>query len=137
NIYMARKDKKNRTCDRCEHTCATPQMLRVHLNRKNPCRPKIIPTTNPIPIPQIEPEAGRPEESLLRNNHLDQVSDSSTSQTNTDEYLSREEFEYLKALGLIEKDAVIDTSIHFIQIRVRDPERPHDNFNLLSNWEAI
>ncbi|CAG8830380.1 3143_t:CDS:2, partial [Cetraspora pellucida] len=99
------KDKKNRTCNRCGHTCATPQMLRVHLNRKNPCRPQIILTTNPIPISQIEPVA--------------------------------EEFKFLKTLNLIEKDAVLDTSIHFIQIRVSDPERPHDNLNLLSNWKAI
>ncbi|CAG8497486.1 9684_t:CDS:2, partial [Ambispora leptoticha] len=39
--------------------------------------------------------------------------------------------------SLIENDAVLDTGIHFIQIRVSDPERPHDNFKLLSNWEAI
>ncbi|CAG8738149.1 44579_t:CDS:2, partial [Gigaspora margarita] len=50
-----------------------------------------------------------------------------------DEYLSREEFEFLKTLDLIENDALLDTSIHFIQIRVSDPERPHDNFNLLSD----
>src|SRR5260363_95516 len=111
-------------------------MLRVHLNRKNPCQPQIIPTTIPInipiqlpnPIPQINPEA---------SNLLDQIPDSSTSQTDTDEYLSREEFEYLKALDIIEKDAVIDTGIHFNQSRFSDPERPHDNFNLLNNWEAI
>ena len=54
-----------------------------------------------------------------------------------DEYLSREEFEFLKTLDLIENNALLDTGIHFIQIRVSDPERPHDNFNLLSNWEAI
>ncbi|CAG8857268.1 37474_t:CDS:1, partial [Gigaspora margarita] len=69
---------------------------------------------------------------LLHNNSLDQVS---TSQTN--EYLSREKFEYLKALGLIEKDTVLDTSINFTQIRISDPKRPHNHFKLLSNWEAI
>ncbi|CAG8857255.1 19733_t:CDS:1, partial [Gigaspora margarita] len=61
----------------------------------------------------------------------------SMSQIKTDEYLSREEFEYLKALGLIENDTILDTGINFTQIRVSDPQRPHDNFNLLSNWEAI
>ncbi|CAG8823645.1 1883_t:CDS:1, partial [Racocetra fulgida] len=42
------------------------------------------------------------------SNSLDQVSDPSI-QSNTDEYLSREEFKYLKTLGLIENDAVLDT----------------------------
>ncbi|CAG8805407.1 3641_t:CDS:1, partial [Racocetra fulgida] len=97
-------------------------MLTRHLqNRKLPCQPQIIPITNPIPIPQIEPDSSNP---------LDQVSDPSI-QSNTDEYLSREEFKYLKTLGLIENDAILDTGIHFIQIRVRDPKRPYDNFNLL------
>ncbi|CAG8848284.1 29405_t:CDS:1, partial [Gigaspora margarita] len=50
---------------------------------------------------------------------------------NSDKYLSQEEFKYLKALGLIENVAVLDTGIHFIQIRVSNPERFHDNFNLL------
>ncbi|CAG8830538.1 22933_t:CDS:1, partial [Cetraspora pellucida] len=54
-----------------------------------------------------------------------------------DKYLSQEEFEFLKTLDLIKNDAVLDTGIHFIQIRVSDPERPHDNLNLLSNWEAL
>ncbi|CAG8582128.1 1944_t:CDS:1, partial [Diversispora eburnea] len=44
---MVRKDKKNRTCERCEHTCATPQKLREHLNRQNPCRPLISPVLLP------------------------------------------------------------------------------------------
>jgi hypothetical protein len=44
---MARKDKKNRTCERCGHQCATPQKLREHLNRKNPCRPCISPVLLP------------------------------------------------------------------------------------------
>ena len=44
---MARKDKKNRTCERCGHQCATPQKLREHLNRKNPCRPRISPVLLP------------------------------------------------------------------------------------------
>ncbi|CAG8855042.1 23696_t:CDS:1, partial [Gigaspora margarita] len=86
--------KKNRTCECCGYTYASPQMLRAHLNRKNPCQPQIIPTTNLIPIPQIKPEA---------NNSLDQASNSSdlsiqtnkenteasiSSTSQTDEYLS-------------------------------------------------
>ncbi|CAG8543823.1 5165_t:CDS:2, partial [Acaulospora morrowiae] len=38
-VPMVRKDKKNRTCNRCGKTVATPQKLREHLERKNPCRP--------------------------------------------------------------------------------------------------
>jgi hypothetical protein len=37
---MTRLDKKNRTCTRCGYTCATPQKLQQHLNRKNPCKPQ-------------------------------------------------------------------------------------------------
>ncbi|CAG8854908.1 35598_t:CDS:1, partial [Gigaspora margarita] len=63
------------------------------------------------------------------------VSDSSgPSNKNTmdlDKYLSREEFKYIKALDLIEKDTILDTGINFIQIRVSNPKRPHDNFKLL------
>ena len=65
---MARKDKKNRTCNRCGYTCSTPQMLRAHLNRKNPCRPRNIdplptpiPATNPIPIIQVPDPVHDPE----------------------------------------------------------------------------
>src|SRR6185312_4881315 len=56
---MARKDKKNRTCNRCGYTCSTPQMLRAHLNRKNPCRPRVIPTTNPIQVSDPIPETNQ------------------------------------------------------------------------------
>ncbi|CAG8854422.1 39083_t:CDS:1, partial [Gigaspora margarita] len=103
--------------------------------RKHKCPIKnitSIPITNPIPVLQIEPDTNKSRGLLLHNNPLDQVS---TSQT--DEYLFREEFEYLKALDLIEKDTVLNTGINFTQIRVSDPKRPHDNFKLLSNWEAI
>jgi len=31
---MARKDKKNRTCKRCDKSLSTPQRLRAHYNRK-------------------------------------------------------------------------------------------------------
>ncbi|CAG8533794.1 10819_t:CDS:2 [Gigaspora margarita] len=149
----------------------------THLNRKNLCRPQIIPTTNPNPIPQINLEANNDTKHQISDSSLDQVSDSSgpsnkvnlnteysALQTETepqeiiisqkeyeflkaqvliedeenentmdlDEYLTQEEFEFFKTLDLIENDAVLDTGIHFIQIRVSDPERPHDNFNLLS-----
>ncbi|CAG8826378.1 26143_t:CDS:1, partial [Gigaspora rosea] len=120
--------------------------LNRHLqDRKFPCRPQIIPITNPIPIPQIEPEADNSLDQVSNSSDLTiqsnreniEASISSTSQNDIDEYLSQEEFEFLKTLNLIENDAVLDTGIHFIQIRVSDPKRPHDNFNLLSNWEAI
>jgi hypothetical protein len=46
--------KKNRTCERCGYTCATPQKLREHLKRKNPCRPQnFIPIQAPIAEPEI------------------------------------------------------------------------------------
>ncbi|CAG8856048.1 22095_t:CDS:1, partial [Gigaspora margarita] len=85
----------------------------------------------PDPISQIEPDTV---------NLLDQVSDMKcpalqTSQT--DKYLSREEFEYFKALDLIEKDTILNTGIQFIQNRVSDSKRPHNNFKSLSNWKAI
>ena len=37
---MARRDKKNRTCDRCGKECANPNKLREHLNRKFKCKPE-------------------------------------------------------------------------------------------------
>ena len=46
--------KKNRTCERCGYTCATPQKLREHLKRKNPCRPQnFVPVQAPIAEPEI------------------------------------------------------------------------------------
>ncbi|CAG8729026.1 8476_t:CDS:2, partial [Acaulospora morrowiae] len=50
---MVRKDKKNRTCDRCSKTVATPQKLREHLERRNPCQlinqiPKIVSKTRQV-----------------------------------------------------------------------------------------
>ncbi|CAG8855234.1 22096_t:CDS:2, partial [Gigaspora margarita] len=97
-------------------------ILTRHLNNKFPCKPKVLDLLStfrthapkivhtskiPDPILQIEPDIVNP---------LDQVSEMKcpalqTSQT--DEYLSREEFE------------------------VSDPQRPYDNFNSMSNWEAI
>ncbi|CAJ0753264.1 22757_t:CDS:1, partial [Entrophospora sp. SA101] len=44
--------KKNRTCERCGYTCATPQKLRSHLKRKNPCRPQNF-------VPKIDEEFQR------------------------------------------------------------------------------
>ncbi|CAG8839413.1 40189_t:CDS:1, partial [Gigaspora margarita] len=74
-----------------------------------------ISTTNSISVPQIKPDTDNP---------LDQVSNSLASQTKTDEYLFLEKFEYLKALGLIKNNAILDTSIYFIQTRVSNLERP-------------
>ncbi|CAG8768328.1 6104_t:CDS:1, partial [Gigaspora rosea] len=134
------------TYNRCNKPFKKLWMLTRHLqNRKFQCRPQVIPTTNPIPIPQIEPEAvnsldqvsNSSDLSIQSNRENTEASISSTSQNVIDKYISREEFEYLKTLGLIENDAVLDTGIHFIQIRVSNPKRPHDNLNLLSNWEAI
>ncbi|CAG8844454.1 18772_t:CDS:1, partial [Gigaspora margarita] len=66
--------------------------------------PKIVHSSKiPDPILQIEPDTV---------NSLDQVSDmkcSALQTSQTDKYLSRKEFEYLKALDLIEKDTILDT----------------------------
>jgi hypothetical protein len=59
---MTRKDKKNRTCDRCGKTVATPQKLREHLERKNPCRPI-------NQIREIEPETRQVTEAKYYNIH--------------------------------------------------------------------
>ncbi|CAG8660975.1 14192_t:CDS:1, partial [Gigaspora margarita] len=105
-------------CDRCNRSFKKLWMLTHHLNNKFLCKPKVLdllPTFRthapkivhtskiPDPILQIEPDTVNP---------LDQVSDMKcpapqTSQT--DEHLSREEFEYLKALDLIKKDTILDT----------------------------
>jgi hypothetical protein len=34
-----RSDKKDTICKRCGHECSTPQKLREHIKRKNPCKP--------------------------------------------------------------------------------------------------
>ncbi|CAG8814135.1 7345_t:CDS:2, partial [Dentiscutata erythropus] len=61
-VRKIRNDKKGTTCKRCGRECSTPQKLREHLKRKNPCKalqdqkkiadrvdgPKGIP---PIPTP--------------------------------------------------------------------------------------
>ncbi|CAG8605706.1 19240_t:CDS:2, partial [Racocetra persica] len=44
---MARKDKKNGTCEHCRHPCTILQKLCEYLNRKNPCRPFISPVLLP------------------------------------------------------------------------------------------
>ncbi|CAG8785390.1 1350_t:CDS:2, partial [Acaulospora morrowiae] len=38
-IPMVKKNKKNRTCNRCGKTIETPQKLQEHLECKNPCWP--------------------------------------------------------------------------------------------------
>src|SRR5260364_192091 len=99
------------------YMCIT-QMLRAYLNRKNPCRPQIIPTTNPIPILQIDSEADNDTKHQISDLSLDQVSDSSgpsnkvnlnteypASQTETEPQkiiISQKEYEFLKAQELIE-----------------------------------
>ncbi|CAG8633775.1 6598_t:CDS:2 [Scutellospora calospora] len=126
------------TCNRCNKSFKKLWMLTCHLqNRKFLCRPQVISTTNQILIPQIDLEVGINTKYQISNSSFNKVSDSSgLSNKNTidlDKYLSREEFEFLKTLDLIENDAILDTSIQFIQIRVSDPKRPYDNFNLLTN----
>lgn len=68
---MARRDKKNRTCERCGKECANPNKLREHLNRKFKCKPKPVrpqspePTTEAIPasinLPEQTPALERPQ----------------------------------------------------------------------------
>jgi hypothetical protein len=38
-VRKTRNDKKDTICKRCGHECSTPQKLREHLKRKNPCKP--------------------------------------------------------------------------------------------------
>src|ERR1700722_12860545 len=38
-VRKSRSDKKDTICKRCGHECSTPQKLREHLKRKNPCKP--------------------------------------------------------------------------------------------------
>jgi hypothetical protein len=38
-VRKARSDKKDTICKRCGYECSTPQKLREHLKRKNPCKP--------------------------------------------------------------------------------------------------
>src|SRR5436190_18177719 len=38
-VRKTRSDKKDVICKRCGHECSTPQKLREHLKRKNPCKP--------------------------------------------------------------------------------------------------
>ncbi|PKY62894.1 hypothetical protein RhiirA4_490268 [Rhizophagus irregularis] len=38
-VRKTRSDKKDTICKCCGHECLTPQKLREHLKRKNPCKP--------------------------------------------------------------------------------------------------
>src|SRR4051794_20014828 len=38
-VRKTRTDKKDTICKCCGHECSTPQKLREHLKRKNPCKP--------------------------------------------------------------------------------------------------
>ncbi|CAG8857106.1 5023_t:CDS:2, partial [Gigaspora margarita] len=42
-ISMTRSDKKDTTCERYGKELSIPQRLRTHLERDNPCRPRISP----------------------------------------------------------------------------------------------
>src|SRR6266496_100158 len=62
---MAQKDKKNRTCECCDKTLATPQKLRQHyssiknqcslpsenINQRRVCTPKVVRPQSQIPVP--------------------------------------------------------------------------------------
>ena len=68
-VRKTRSNKKDTICKRCGHECSTPQKLREHLKRKNPCRPK---TDTPIQAPiqvnqQSVQEANQEYEQLYRN----------------------------------------------------------------------
>src|SRR6185369_13711598 len=111
---MARKDRKNRTCNRCGYTCSTPQMLRAHLNRKNPCCPQVVhPPKIPEPIPQIDPEAGPGPSTQAHREGISQIRDPSDSnkggaplQSNNESEITQEEINLLIALGLIEEPEI-------------------------------
>ncbi|RGB39948.1 hypothetical protein C1646_811651 [Rhizophagus diaphanus] len=51
--------KGNRTCERCRQTFATPQKLRGHLNKKNPCRPQVEQQLVQQPVPQAEQQTAQ------------------------------------------------------------------------------
>ncbi|CAG8818517.1 3049_t:CDS:2, partial [Gigaspora rosea] len=104
-------------------------LTRYLQNRKFPCRPQVIPTTNPIPIPQINSEAvnlnteypasqteTEPQEIIISQKEYEflkaqeLIEDKENKNTmDLDKYLSRKEFEFLKTLDLIENDALLDT----------------------------
>ncbi|CAB5214196.1 unnamed protein product [Rhizophagus irregularis] len=55
-VRKARSDKKGTTCKRCGRECSTPQKLREHLKRKNPCKPlqkqkEVASIQTPIQVP--------------------------------------------------------------------------------------
>ncbi|RIB07014.1 hypothetical protein C2G38_2215633 [Gigaspora rosea] len=55
-VRKARSDKKGTTCKRCGRECSTPQKLRKHLKRKNPCKPlqkqkEVASIQTPIQVP--------------------------------------------------------------------------------------
>src|SRR6185369_1353742 len=109
---MARKDKKNRTCNRCGYTCSTPQMLRAHLNRKNQCHPRIVHSPMiPEPIPQIDPEAGPGPSTQAHREKISQSKDPSESNNESEiiQEINQEEIDLLIALGLIEEPEIEET----------------------------
>ncbi|GES72575.1 hypothetical protein GLOIN_2v1477922 [Rhizophagus clarus] len=55
-VRKTRSDKKDTICKRCGHECSTPQKLREHHKRKNPCKPlqkqkKVASIQTPIQMP--------------------------------------------------------------------------------------
>ncbi|RIA97194.1 hypothetical protein C1645_814444 [Glomus cerebriforme] len=55
-VRKARSDKKGTTCKHCGRECSTPQKLREHLKRKNPCKPlqkqkEVASIQTPIQVP--------------------------------------------------------------------------------------
>ena len=66
------------TCNRYNKSFKKLWMLTQHVQNRNfLCRPQVIPTTNPISIPQIDSETGDDTKRQISDSSLDQVSDSS------------------------------------------------------------
>src|SRR5437764_897391 len=99
---MVRKDKKNRTCERCGRECSSPQMLRAHLNRKNSCRPQRY-RRDPMPAPQPSPEA---EFRADNENNLNPEPISEVNQEKNNSDLEESWTEFLKYLGVKPDDPI-------------------------------
>src|SRR5438128_116101 len=97
------------TCDRCNKEFKKLWMLNRHLqNRKFPCRPRIIPVTNPIP--QIDPETGPGPSTQAHREEISQISDSNNEEARLRIYnsseITQEDINLLIALGLIEEPEI-------------------------------
>jgi hypothetical protein len=69
-----RIDKKNRTCERCGYTCATPQKLIQHLNRKNPCPLRNLTVSAPPTL--------QPDQEINSNNKHSEIVDNNARKPN-------------------------------------------------------